>query len=241
MPERDQYQVKTLTIDGKEVCAAEDQTILEVARENGIDIPTLCHFDGLNEIGACRLCVVEVKGSNKLLPACFTQAQEGMEVTAHSPQLHEYRKMIVELLLTERNHVCAVCVSSGHCELQAMAQKLGVNHVTLPYLHMKCTTDGSNKRFVADHNRCIMCGRCQRVCGEVEGAHTWGTTGRGISSRMITDLGEPWGNSETCTNCGKCVMVCPVGALVEKGKAVSEMTKPVFLPYLLQMRGEEQE
>ena len=137
MPERNQYQVKTLTIDGKEVCAAEHQTILEVARENGIDIPTLCHFDGLKGIGACRLCVVEVKGSNKLLPACVTQAQEGMEVTAHSPQLLEFRKLIVELMLTERNHVCAVCVSSGHCELQALAQKLGVNHVTLPYLHMQ--------------------------------------------------------------------------------------------------------
>ena len=127
MPERNQYQVKTLTIDGKEVCAAEHQTVLEVARENGIDIPTLCNFDGLSGIGACRLCLVEVKGSNKLLPACVTQAQEGMEVTAHSPQLMEFRKLIVELMLTERNHVCAVCVSSGHCELQALAQKLGVN------------------------------------------------------------------------------------------------------------------
>jgi bidirectional [NiFe] hydrogenase diaphorase subunit len=238
MPELNQYQVKTLKVDGKEVCASEHQTILEVARENGIDIPTLCHFNGLKGIGACRLCLVEVKGSNKLLPACVTQAQEGMEVTAHSPQLLEYRKLIIELLLTERNHVCAVCVSSGHCELQSLAQKLGVNHVTLPYLHMQCPTDGSHRRFVADHNRCVLCTRCMRVCDEIEGAHTWDITGRGISARMITDLGEPWGDSETCTNCGKCVSVCPVGALVEKGKAVSEMTKPNFLPYLLQMRGE---
>ncbi len=240
MPERNQYQVKTLTIDGKEVCAAEHQTILEVARENGIDIPTLCHFEGLNEIGACRLCLVEVKGSNKLLPACYTQAQEGMEVTAHSPQLQEYRQLILELLFTERNHVCAVCVSSGNCELQTMAQQLGVNHVTLPYLHIKCATDGSHKRFVADHNRCILCARCLRVCDEIEGAHTWDITGRGIGARMISDLGERWGDSETCTSCGKCVSVCPVGALVEKGKAVAEMTKPNFLPYLLQMRGEAQ-
>jgi len=124
MPERNQYQVKTLKIDGKEVCAAEHQTILEVARENGIEIPTLCHFEGLKGIGACRLCVVEVKGNNKLLAACVTQAQEGMEVTAHSPQLLEFRKLIIELLFTERNHVCAVCVSSGHCELQALARSL---------------------------------------------------------------------------------------------------------------------
>jgi bidirectional [NiFe] hydrogenase diaphorase subunit len=202
MPERNQYQIKTLTIDGKEVCAAENQTILEVAQENNIDIPTLCHFGGLNEIGACRLCVVEVKGNNKLLPACSTQAQEGMEVTAHSSELLEFRKLMIELLLTERNHVCAVCVSSGHCELQALAQKFGVNHVTLPYLHVQCATDGSHARFVVDHNRCILCLRCLRVCDEIEGAHTWDITGRGINSRTITDLGEPWGDSETCTNCG---------------------------------------
>lgn len=240
MPERNQYQVKTLTIDGKEVAAAEQQTILEVARENGIDIPTLCHFQGLRGLGACRMCMVEVKGSNKLLPACVTQAQEGMDVTAHSAELMEYRKLIVELLLTERNHVCAVCVSAGHCELQALAQKLGVDHVTLPYLHIKCTIDGTHRRFVSDGNRCILCERCMRVCDEIEGAHTWDVTGRGIGSRMITDLGEGWGSSETCTNCGKCVSVCPVGALVEKGRAVSEMTKPNFLPYLLQMREEAQ-
>lgn len=236
MPETGQYQVKTLVIDGKHVAASEHQTILDAARENGIDIPTLCNFTGLEPIGACRLCLVEVKGNNKLLPACTTQAQEGMEITANSPQLLEYRRLIVELLLTERNHTCAVCVSAGHCELQAMAQKLGVNHVTLPYLHLKCKIDGSHRRFIVDHNRCVLCSRCMRVCEQIEGAHTWDITGRGINSRMITDMGEPWGNSESCTGCGKCVSVCPVGALVEKGKAVAEMTKPNFLPYLIQMR-----
>jgi len=238
MPERNQYQVKTLTIDGKEVSAGEDQTILEVARENGIDIPTLCHLDGLRGVGSCRLCVVEVKGNNKLVPACVTQVQEGMEVTAHSPRLLEFRKLIIELLFTERTHVCAVCVSSGHCELQSLAQDLGVTHVTLPYLHVKCETDGSHPRFVADHNRCILCTRCVRVCDEIEGSHTWDMFGRGIDARVISDLSEPWGKSETCTACGKCVRVCPVGALAEKGKAVSEMTKPEFLPYLRQMRAE---
>jgi len=160
-----------------------------------------------------------------------------MEVTAHSPQLLEFRKLIVELLFTERNHVCAVCVSSGHCELQALAQKLGVNHVTLPYLHIKCATDGSHRRFVADHNRCVLCARCMRVCDEIEGAHTWDITGRGISARMITDLESPGEIRKPAPVAAKCISICPVGALVEKGKAVSEMTKPNFLPYLLQMRG----
>src|ERR1700681_1784390 len=102
MPEPNQYKVKTLTIDGKEVSAAEDQTILEVARENSVRISTLCYLEGLSGIGACRLCMVEIKGNNKLLPACVTQAQEGMEVTTNSPKLQEYRKLVLELLFTER-------------------------------------------------------------------------------------------------------------------------------------------
>lgn len=238
MPEPNQYQVKTLKIDGKEISAGENQTILEAAREAGVNIPTLCHMDGLTDIGACRLCLVEIKGNPKLLPACVTQVQEGMEISANSPKLQEYRKLVLELMFTERNHVCAVCVSSGHCELQGMAQQLGLTHVTLPYVHVKSQTDGSHPRFVSDPNRCILCLRCVRVCDEIEGAHTWDAYGRGINTRVITDLNEPWGDSQTCTGCGKCVKCCPVGALVEKGKAVSEMTKQEFLPYLRQMREE---
>jgi bidirectional [NiFe] hydrogenase diaphorase subunit len=240
MPERkQQYQIKTLTIDGRELGASEHQTILEVARENGIRIPTLCHLDGLSEIGACRLCLVEIKGNNKLLPACVTQVQEGMEVTTNSPKLQEYRRMVVELLFTERNHICAVCVSQGHCELQALAQELGITHVQFPYLHPKMPVDASSNRFVVDHNRCVLCGRCVRVCDEIEGAHTWDMAGRGADCRVITDLKEAWGKSETCTGCGKCVQVCPTGALVEKGRSVAEMFKrQAFLPYLRLMREE---
>ena len=240
MPERkEQYQVKTLTIDGKEVGAAEHQTILEVARENSVAIPTLCHLEGLSESGACRLCLVEVKGSNRLLPACVTQVQEGMEVTTNSERLRNYRRMVIELLLTERNHVCSVCVSSGHCELQALAQQLGITHVQFPYLHPKMEVDASSRRFIVDHNRCVLCSRCVRVCDEIEGAHTWDVTGRGAGCRVVTDLNEPWGSSESCTGCGKCVHVCPTGALAEKGHSVAEMFKRQgFLPYLRLMREE---
>jgi bidirectional [NiFe] hydrogenase diaphorase subunit len=129
--------VKTLKIDDRDVSARPDETILDVARENGIFIPTLCELKGLSTIGACRLCLVEVKGTPKLLAACVTQVQEGMEVTTHSERLQKYRRSIVELLLTERNHICSVCVSNGHCELQFLAQKLNIDHVHFPYRYPK--------------------------------------------------------------------------------------------------------
>jgi bidirectional [NiFe] hydrogenase diaphorase subunit len=218
-------RIRTLTIDGKDVGAREDETILEVARENGIWIPTLCQLDGLSTVGACRLCIVEVKGTSKLLPACVTRVEEGMDVTADSERLRAYRKMIVELLFAEGNHICSVCVTNGNCELQWLAQRLGVDHIRFPYLYGKRTVDASHPRFAVDHNRCIVCTRCVRVCDEVEGAHTWDVMGRGTDCRVITDLAQPWGASESCTSCGKCVNVCPTGALFEKGKAVSEMVK----------------
>lgn len=227
----------TLKIDGKDVSAREGQTILQVARENGIDIPTLCYLEGLGIWGACRLCLVEVAGQRKMMAACATRATDGMDVTTNTPKLQAYRKMIVEFLFSERNHVCSVCVSNGHCELQAMAQKLGVDHVHVPYRYPKLEVDSSHDRFRLDHNRCILCTRCIRVCGEIEGAHTKDLMGRGINARIINDLKEPWGEATTCTSCGKCVHVCPTGALTEKGTSVAEMAKRCqFLPYLTQMR-----
>jgi bidirectional [NiFe] hydrogenase diaphorase subunit len=230
-------QIKTLQIDGQDVGAREDQTILEVAQENGIYIPTLCHVDGLTEIGACRVCLVEIKGNPKLLPACVTKVQEGMEVVVNSERLTNYRRVIVEMLFSERNHICSVCVTNGHCELQTLAQKLRISHITVPYRHPRLKVDASHQRYMLDHNRCILCTRCVRVCDEIEGAHTWDLDGRGVSSMVITDLKRPWGESETCTACGKCVHVCPTGALFEKGKSVAEMSKRrQFLPYLTLMR-----
>ena len=234
-------QVTTLKINGQDCGARADETILEVAQQNNIFIPTLCHIDGLTDIGACRLCVVEVKGTNKLLPACVTHVQEGMEVTTDSERLQRYRLAILEMVFSERNHICSVCVSNGHCELQSLAEKLGMTHVRVPYLYPKLEVDASNRRFVADHNRCILCMRCVRVCDEIEGAHTWDLYGRGVDTRVITDLRQPWGESESCTSCGKCVHVCPTGALIEKGKSAGEMTKRgQFLPYLTLMREEAQ-
>lgn len=229
--------VKTLLIDGKDVGAREGESILEVARENGVWIPTLCQLTGLSTVGACRLCIVEVKGSNKLLPACATRVEEGMEVTTTSERLDGYRRMILELLFAEGNHICSVCVVNGHCDLQWLAQRLGIDHIRFPYLYQRRAVDASHERFAVDHNRCVLCTRCVRVCDEVEGAHTWDVMGRGTNARVITDLAQPWGDSTSCTSCGKCVNVCPTGALFEKGKAVSEMVKARdLLPSLLTMR-----
>jgi bidirectional [NiFe] hydrogenase diaphorase subunit len=228
--------VRTLVIDGHELSARAGQTILEVARENEINIPTLCHLEGLSNVGACRLCLVEIKGNNKLLPACVATVHEGMEVSTDTERLRKHRRIILELLFAERNHVCAVCVSNGHCELQAMAQEQGLTHITLPYRNPELTFDASHERFTADHNRCILCTRCVRVCAEIEGAHVWDVMGRGIDSIVITDLHDDWGKS-SCTRCGKCVQVCPTGALFDKSKIGSDHPKyPDFLPYLNLMR-----
>ena len=234
-------KVVTLQIDGKDISARDDQTIIEVAQEQGIRIPRLCYVPGLSKYGGCRLCLTEVEGTPKLLAACTTSVADGMRVRTDSPRLHEYRRMILELLFAERNHVCSVCVSNGHCELQYLAQSLGVDHIRYPYIYPTLPVDASHARFVVDQNRCILCTRCVRVCDEIEGAHTWDVTGRGADCMVITDLAQPWGESQSCTSCGKCVQVCPTGALSEKGHSVAEMTKRrQFLPYLTLMRGENE-
>jgi len=232
----DAVEVKTLIIDGEEVSALRGQTILEVAREHDINIPTLCHLEGLSDVGACRLCLVEIKGSNKLLPACVATVFEGMEVSTNTERLQKHRRMILEMLFAERNHICSVCVSNGHCELQTLGQEQGLTHIRLPYRNPQLKVDASHERFTVDHNRCVLCMRCVRVCAEIEGAHIWDVMGRGINSTVITDLNDEWGHS-ACTRCGKCVQVCPTGALFDKSKIGSDHPKyPDFLPFLNMMR-----
>jgi bidirectional [NiFe] hydrogenase diaphorase subunit len=215
----------SIRIDGEYVPAQAGQTILEVARAGGKYIPTLCWLAGISSVGACRLCIVEVSGVNRLLPACTTPVQDGMSVTTQSEKLAHYRRIALEFLFAEKNHQCAVCVSNNHCELQAMAQRLGVTNVRYSYSYPRLPVDVSHERYVLDHNRCILCTRCVRVCAEVEGAHVWDVSSRGIRSAIVCDMNKPWGQSRSCTNCGKCVQVCPTGAMAEKGFAVEEMVK----------------
>ena len=155
--------VKTFTLNGELVSAGEDQTILDVCDEQKVPIPRLCHLEGLGEIGACRLCMVEIQGWTKLAPSCMTRVEEGMVVTTSNDRLQSYRRSIVELLFAERNHVCAICVVNGYCELQNLGYAVGMDHVRFAYQTPALQIDASHKRFALDNNRCVLCQRCVRV------------------------------------------------------------------------------
>lgn len=203
----------TLTIDGKACKGAEGNTILEVARRNDVYIPTLCFLEGLTPIGSCRMCVVEVEKNPKMLTACTTPAQDGMVVHTQTEKLREYRRQMLELIFAGRNHFCMYCSQSGDCELQDLAIEHGMDSVRYPFLYAAFDNDATHRDIQVDHNRCILCLRCIRVCAEKVGTHTLDLQKRGWNATIVADLGRRLGESSTCTTCGACAQVCPTGTI----------------------------
>jgi len=207
-----------ITINGQKVSAPAGSTILAAAKQAGIDIPTLCDHPALIPVGACRICVVEVKGQRTLITACTFPIAEGLEIQTESPQVVKARTLVLDLLFSERNHFCPSCEMSGDCELQNLGYRYRIDHWLYPTFTKPFPVDASRKYFLMDHNRCVLCGRCERGCGDLVANHTLGLRNRGASTMIHADANVPFGQS-TCISCGTCLQICPTGALADKRSA----------------------
>jgi len=208
----------TLSINGNQVKGGEGDTVLQVCEANSIHIPTLCHLKGLTDVGACRMCVVDIEKERRPVPACTYPARDGLVIQTHNAKLEKYRRQILELMFTERNHLCAQCVASGDCELQSLAYKYQMDNARYPYSWPALPVDSVNDYLIIDHNRCILCGRCIRTCDEIVGVHTLDFGYRGWKDMVVADLNQPLGTS-SCISCGACFQVCPTGAIFSKNSA----------------------
>lgn len=208
-----------ITIDGKTLEAQEGLTVLQAARQAGIDIPTLCDHPNLTPYGGCRLCLVEVEGARTLQPSCTLPINNNMVVRTDTPRVHDARKFVLSLIFSERNHFCPYCqVSGGDCELQNAAYAEGMTHWPLQPNWNAYPVDASHPYIILENNRCILCRRCVRACGELVGNYTLGIEERGARSILVADLGLPLGSS-SCISCGSCVQVCPTGAIIDRWSA----------------------
>jgi len=211
-------EMVNITINGQKVSAPPGSTIIQAAKQAGIDIPTLCDHPALIPIGACRICVVEVQGQRTLITACTFPITEGMVVQTETPQVVSARKFILDMLFSERNHYCPSCEASGDCELQNLGYRYGLDHFIYPTYTKAFPIDASHEHLVIEHNRCVLCGRCERACSDLTANHTLGLRNRGNSSMIHCDANLLWGDS-SCISCGNCVQVCPTGAIFSRRSA----------------------
>ncbi|HIV03274.1 MAG TPA: iron hydrogenase small subunit [Candidatus Aphodoplasma excrementigallinarum] len=210
-------EMVNLKINGIDVSAPKGSTVLEAARLANIDIPTLCYLKDVNQIGSCRMCVVEIKGARSLQAACVYPINEGMEVYTNSPLVRESRKTTLELILSNHDKACLTCVRNRNCELQSMAEELGINE--LPYESSesgsRAKIDDLSPSIVRDNNKCILCRRCVSVCKNVQTVGVIDAKQRGFATNIGCAFDKSLGEV-ACVNCGQCIVACPVGALYEK-------------------------
>ena len=205
----------TLTIDGQKVTVPEGTTILNAAKKAGIDIPTLCYLKEINEVGDCRMCIVEVEGRRGFATSCIQTVEEGMVVHTHTPNVLEARRVILDLIISNHAKDCLTCTRSGNCELQALATKFNVLNVEFPGEMSEHKIDNVSPSIVRDFNKCILCRRCVAACKNVQGIGAIDCINRGFES-CISTVGDKSLNDVNCTNCGQCIEACPTGALHEK-------------------------
>jgi NADH dehydrogenase/NADH:ubiquinone oxidoreductase subunit G len=207
-----------VTIDGTQVSGRQGMTILELAREYDIDIPTLCYASELSIAGACRLCVVELEGSRTLVGACHTPVGEGMVIRTDSPRVLEARRAIVDLLLASHSGNCFLCDKANICELRKIAVDLDVGLSEFPVKRRFYQVEDVSPYVERDLSKCVLCWRCIRACREVAEKNVFSTAYRGFNSKVVVDLDEPL-NKEVCRDCYICVSFCPTGALTKAGQA----------------------
>lgn len=220
-----------LTIDQKSVTVPKGTTVLEAAKSIGIDIPTLCFLKKINEVGDCRMCIVEVKGRKGFATSCIQQVEEGMEVTTNSATLMEARRTILDLILSNHHRDCLTCVRNGHCELSDLARKFNVQHIEYEGEMSTHKIDDSSDSIIRDFNKCILCRRCVSTCKKIQDIGAIDCVNRGFNSTVSTtyDLSL---KDVSCTFCGQCIMACPTGALREK-ESIKDVWKALKDPSMI--------